>query len=280
MGFSPRTTVSLARRRGATLESRSRPPSSVAPRRECFTGGDGNNGKGGENNRKRGALTRNRCKKSACGNSDLFERPVKNLNEIKASEALKKDAKTFDKVATLCETPCVDGMNSDTKQNRRNYENETDHQSQRIPRLHISLARRGRKPRRPRATLGIPGQKAQTQSLRRLGLQMRGITARGLRNPRTVDQRQPGVSDHPGNRDGNRRARELSSAVRRESLKLQESDWRRLEELAAATASNYSGKPSWRRMILRIARGEITVRETKGVARRSNVRSAGGKEAL
>jgi hypothetical protein len=61
--------------------------------------------------------------------------------------------------------------------------------------------------------------------------------------------------------------------VRRESLKLQESDWRRLEELAADTASNYSGKPSWRRMVLRIARGEITVRETKRVARRSNEKS-------
>jgi len=150
--------------------------------------------------------------------------------------SMKKERKTFDKVATLCETAPVIEMNSTTKQNRRNYENETDHQPQRIPRLHILLARRGRKPRRPRATLGISSQKAQAQGLRMQRLQMRGITARGLRNPRTVDQRQPGVSDHPGNRDGNRSARELSSAVRRESLKLQESDRRR--------------------MVLRIARGE------------------------
>ena len=47
--------------------------------------------------------------------------------------------------------------------------------------------------------------------------------------------------------------------MRRESLKLQESDWQRLEELAAATNAIYSGRPSWRGMILRIARNEIRV---------------------
>lgn len=47
--------------------------------------------------------------------------------------------------------------------------------------------------------------------------------------------------------------------MRRESLKLQESDWRRLDKLAAATRSIYAGKPSWRRMIIRIARGQLTL---------------------
>jgi len=59
-------------------------------------------------------------------------------------------------------------------------------------------------------------------------------THRGLRSAHQSAQRKP---------------------MRRESLKMQESDWRRLEELAAATGSLYSGRPSWRRMILRIARG-------------------------
>jgi hypothetical protein len=58
--------------------------------------------------------------------------------------------------------------------------------------------------------------------------------------------------------------------MRRESLKLQESDWQRLDKLAAATGSLYSGQPSWRRLILRIARGEVTVRSTKRVVRRAN----------
>jgi hypothetical protein len=60
--------------------------------------------------------------------------------------------------------------------------------------------------------------------------------------------------------------------MRRKSIKLQEFDWRRLEELAAATGSIYSGQPSWRRLILRIARGEVTVRATKRVTRRANAR--------
>lgn len=67
--------------------------------------------------------------------------------------------------------------------------------------------------------------------------------------------------------------------MRRESLKLQESDWQRLDKLAAATGSLYSGAPSWRRLILRIARGEITVRATKRALRRSNekVRDPAGR---
>lgn len=60
--------------------------------------------------------------------------------------------------------------------------------------------------------------------------------------------------------------------MRRKSLKLQESDWSRLEELADSTASNYSWKPSWRRLILRIARGEVSVRVTKRAARRANAK--------
>ena len=44
---------------------------------------------------------------------------------------------------------------------------------------------------------------------------------------------------------------------RRESAKMLEADWRRLDELAAATGSTYRGRPSWRAMLRRIARGEI-----------------------
>lgn len=51
--------------------------------------------------------------------------------------------------------------------------------------------------------------------------------------------------------------------MRRESLKMQEQDWQRLEDLTAATGSEYSGKPSWRRLMLRITRGEITLRVRK-----------------
>jgi hypothetical protein len=47
--------------------------------------------------------------------------------------------------------------------------------------------------------------------------------------------------------------------MRRKSLKMQEADWLALEKLAAKTKSLYSGKPSWRRMMLRIARRELVV---------------------
>ena len=45
-----------------------------------------------------------------------------------------------------------------------------------------------------------------------------------------------------------------------QSLVMQEADWSRLIELATKTESTFSGKASWRRMMLRIARGEITLR--------------------
>jgi hypothetical protein len=45
--------------------------------------------------------------------------------------------------------------------------------------------------------------------------------------------------------------------MKRDSLKLQESDWVALESLAIETGSLYCGKPSWRRLVKRIARGEL-----------------------
>lgn len=45
----------------------------------------------------------------------------------------------------------------------------------------------------------------------------------------------------------------------RQSLKLQDTDWAALEKLAAQTKSLYSGRPSWRRLILRIARGQVKI---------------------
>lgn len=49
--------------------------------------------------------------------------------------------------------------------------------------------------------------------------------------------------------------------MKRESLKMQEDDFQRLQEVAAETSSIYSGAPSWRRLVLRIARGEVLCRE-------------------
>lgn len=49
--------------------------------------------------------------------------------------------------------------------------------------------------------------------------------------------------------------------MKRESLKMPEEDWRRLSEVAAATSSLYSGAPSWRRLVLRIARGKVSCKE-------------------
>ena len=51
--------------------------------------------------------------------------------------------------------------------------------------------------------------------------------------------------------------------MKRESLKLQPSDWDALVALAKKTGSDYMGKPSWRRFILRVARGELTVVKNK-----------------
>lgn len=56
--------------------------------------------------------------------------------------------------------------------------------------------------------------------------------------------------------------------MKRESLELQESDWQRLTEVAAATASIYCDRPSWRRLILRIARGEVRCMESPKSKRR------------
>lgn len=49
----------------------------------------------------------------------------------------------------------------------------------------------------------------------------------------------------------------------RQSLKLQDADWQALEKLAKQTKSLYSGQPSWRRLILRIARGELKITISK-----------------
>ena len=49
--------------------------------------------------------------------------------------------------------------------------------------------------------------------------------------------------------------------MKRESLKMREDDWQRLTQVAAATLSIYSGSPSWRRLVLRIARGEVLCTE-------------------
>lgn len=57
--------------------------------------------------------------------------------------------------------------------------------------------------------------------------------------------------------------------MKRESLELQESDWQRLTEVAAATSSIYSDRPSWRRLILRIARGEVRCSEAPKSKRRT-----------
>lgn len=49
--------------------------------------------------------------------------------------------------------------------------------------------------------------------------------------------------------------------MKRESLKMQEEDFQRLTQVAAETSSIYSGAPSWRRLVLRIARGEVRCKE-------------------
>jgi len=42
---------------------------------------------------------------------------------------------------------------------------------------------------------------------------------------------------------------------------MSEENWQRLQEVAAATNSIYSGRPSWRRLMLRIATGEVRCSE-------------------
>lgn len=56
--------------------------------------------------------------------------------------------------------------------------------------------------------------------------------------------------------------------MKRESLKMSEDDWQQLTEVAAATSSIYSGAPSWRRLILRIARGEVRCKEAPKAKKR------------
>lgn len=49
--------------------------------------------------------------------------------------------------------------------------------------------------------------------------------------------------------------------AKRESLKLQEADWKALWRIAVQMNARYAGKPSWRRLILMIARHEVVVRK-------------------
>ncbi len=56
--------------------------------------------------------------------------------------------------------------------------------------------------------------------------------------------------------------------MKRESLKMTEDDWQRLTKVAADTSSIYSGAPSWRRLVLRIARGEVCCKESPKAKRR------------
>jgi hypothetical protein len=67
------------------------------------------------------------------------------------------------------------------------------------------------------------------------------------------------------------------STQKRESLKLNADDWSRLERLAADTDSFYMGRPSWRRLIARIASGEVKVRVPK---RKHAPRSAVGWDSV
>ena len=57
-------------------------------------------------------------------------------------------------------------------------------------------------------------------------------------------------------------------AMKRESLKMQEEDFQRLTQVAAETSSIYSGAPSWRRLVLRIARGEVHCKEAPKAKKR------------
>lgn len=52
---------------------------------------------------------------------------------------------------------------------------------------------------------------------------------------------------------------QVAPPVKRKSLKLIPADWFWLDEKAADTKSCYRGKPSWRRLVARIARGELVV---------------------
>lgn len=52
-------------------------------------------------------------------------------------------------------------------------------------------------------------------------------------------------------------------ADRRESHVMREDDWQRLNEVAASVGALYSGSPSWRRLLLKIARGEVVCKAVR-----------------
>jgi|GEM_PF-5077162 hypothetical protein len=49
-------------------------------------------------------------------------------------------------------------------------------------------------------------------------------------------------------------------ARERRSHVLNKEDWAAIEKAAASVGALYSGRPSWRRLLLMIARGEVVVR--------------------
>lgn len=51
---------------------------------------------------------------------------------------------------------------------------------------------------------------------------------------------------------------------KRESLKMALSDWKALTAVAERAGARYVGKPSWRRMMLQIARHDLVVRKAGG----------------
>jgi len=51
----------------------------------------------------------------------------------------------------------------------------------------------------------------------------------------------------------------MNEIMKRQSLELPESDWQALAGLAKKTKSTWNNKPSWRTLLRRIARGEVTV---------------------
>lgn len=54
----------------------------------------------------------------------------------------------------------------------------------------------------------------------------------------------------------------MTTTKKRESLLLTLEEWAELERAAKETGSYYyHGRPSWRVMVARVARGELTVRE-------------------
>lgn len=52
-------------------------------------------------------------------------------------------------------------------------------------------------------------------------------------------------------------------ANRRESHDMPEADWQSLERVAASVGALYSGRPSWRRLLLKIARGEVVCKTVR-----------------